>query len=127
MILTINNTSYSINKSSDIITVFDNIEEKCDILLFSNEESPSLTVLKNGDRAFLMYLKFSGDIGFTSRSNYDQSPINFTLSNGQVDHYPGNWTIPFSQAKDAIMHFVKTQKMIPGIKWNDDSNDQSFY
>ena len=51
-----------------------------------------MVALINGEFGWLMYLRYDGDAGFSSRNPSYQGPsdamIEYFLSNGQLDEYP---------------------------------------
>ena len=85
----------------------------------------ALCLLRSGDRAFLMFLRFSGDSGFTSRAGdafADRADdLEFALSNGQHDSYPASWTISLEEAMGVFEHYFQTGQQSPSIHWHDDS------
>ena len=78
-----------------------------------------LIVLTSGDRSFLVYFRYSGDAGFSSRHpSYTGPPaatLDFTISNGQVDQYPLAWTAPTANALRAIEYAFLHQARAPWI------------
>lgn len=75
-------------------------------LWLSVPEGPSTCMLRNGEHAFLMYLRFPGDSGFVSTSeSIIKEAIEYRLSNGQVDRYPQSWCIPIEQCFKALAEF----------------------
>ena len=88
----------------------------------SQEDGPSLCVLKSGGRALLMFLREAGDPGMTSRSESSGMPetLLFTLGNGQVDEYPTAWTVAFEVARQAAEYFWFHQRPAPFVTWHDD-------
>jgi hypothetical protein len=84
-----------------------------------------MTVLTNGDRAWLMYLRHQGDAGYSSRSPAYDGPgnaaLDFSLSNGQRDEYPASWTISSDAAIGAAEHFFSSGGMDPSVAWHYDS------
>lgn len=79
----------------------------------------------NGDRAWLMYLRYPEDAGSSSRNlAYDgppQAQLPFRLSNGQGDEFPVAWTLPLGEAIAACEHFVTSGgERSPAITWHDD-------
>jgi hypothetical protein len=84
---------------------------------------PSLFMLRSHDRALLMFLRETGDTGFTSRAD---GPIagperrEFLLSNGQRDEYPAAWTVSVARAHQAFEHFFQTGERAPFVAWHDD-------
>ena len=102
--------------------------EYSDVILVSPDGDgvgPALYMLRNRDRAWLMYLRFDGDAGFSSRNPAYQGPsdatLDFYLSNGQLDHYPVAWVIPLAQARAAFESFFEHGKKPSSINWHDDS------
>jgi hypothetical protein len=96
-------------------------EDQAEVWL-SEEDGPSLCVLKSGGRALLMFLRRAGDPGMTSRSELTESggTLSFTLSNGQVDEYPVAWTVPFDRARQAAEYFWFHRGPAPFVVWHDD-------
>jgi len=90
-------------------------------------ESPDgqfLCALINGDRGWLMYLRESGDSGFSSRNpNYTGPPheeIEYELSNGQHDFYPASWALPIAEVRRAVDFFQREHRQPPFINWHED-------
>ena len=83
----------------------------------------SLCALVNGDVGWLMYLRFEGDAGFSSRNpEVDCSgEIAFVLDNGQEDYYPNNWTYPVEVIRAAMMSFISDGERPSQVEWHDDS------
>jgi hypothetical protein len=83
-------------------------------------EGPSICMLRNGEHAFLMYLRFSGDSGFVSAGGPGEGPVEYTLGNGQVDAYPSSWCIPVEQCYKALAYFFINEGLRPGwIAWHE--------
>lgn len=89
-------------------------------LWLSVSEGPSICMLRNGEHAFLMYLRFPGDSGFVSTSeSTNEELIEYRLSNGQVDRYPQSWCLPIEQCFKALTHFFANGGARPeGVAWN---------
>ena len=91
----------------------------------SGHGDSSLCLLKTSDRALLMFLGYSGDVGFTSRADdtfsSSTSDLEFELSNGQRDWHPAAWTVPFVSAAQALEHYFTTGERAPHIQWHDDN------
>jgi hypothetical protein len=80
----------------------------------SEHEGPSLCMLRSGEHAFLMYLRFSGDSGFVSKGeSAAEGVIEYELSNGQRDEYPAAWCIPVEQCYKAVNHFLSNKGQRP--------------
>lgn len=79
-------------------------------------------MLRNGDDAWLMYLRHKGDSGFSSRSGSDRSgSASFMLSNGQFDTYPLSWCVDVDQCYRAMAYFYENAGARPeGIEWHED-------
>lgn len=90
-------------------------------------EGQSLCALINGDVGWLMYLRKSGDAGFSSRNpDYDGDPeatVEYRLSNGQRDEYPRLWALPVSTVERAMEFFRAKHAPPPFITWHNDSGD----
>jgi hypothetical protein len=83
----------------------------------------SICALINGDIGWLMYLRFHGDIGFSTRNPIESSDeeIEYILSNGQADSYPKKWAYPIEIIKEALVNFIESGQKPTEVKWNDDS------
>lgn len=85
---------------------------------------PSISALINGDAAWLMYLRFEGDAGFSTRDpNYSGPPkavIEYYLSNGQRDEYPASWNITTAEALRALEYFFVEEGMAPWLQWQEE-------
>ena len=95
-----------------------------ELWLDAGDDGPSLAMLVNGAYAWLMYLQYSGDVGFHSLNpSYQGSAelrMKFQLSNGQMDEYPVAWTLALEDAFDACEYFMATQGgRSPAITWED--------
>ncbi|HEY6968010.1 MAG TPA: Imm1 family immunity protein [Candidatus Angelobacter sp.] len=82
---------------------------------------PSICALINGEAAWLMFLRFEGDAGFSTRNpDYSGPPkavIEYHLANGQRDEYPASWNITTNEALRALEHFLAEQEMAPWLQW----------
>lgn len=129
-ILTINDKKFYPADKNDLINEINNLEnyknkEFAEIWLSLNkQDTPSLCILVNKERAFVMYLRYNGDVGYTSRdltkSNTTEK-IDFYLANGQLDKYPLFSTIPIQDAIKALQYFYLHQNMDPIITWYNDN------
>jgi hypothetical protein len=95
-------------------------------------ESPngsSLCALINGDLGWLMFLRASGDAGFSSRNPDYAGPsdakITYVLSNGQADSYPAAWALPVATVEQALFFFRRHGSPPSFIAWHNDTNDGS--
>jgi hypothetical protein len=88
---------------------------------------PSLCALLHRKSAWLMYLRYDGDAGFSSRNpgfrGHGDLPMQFMLSNGQVDEYPASWTYPAETAFEALVEFARDGRVPDSIVWFNDSGD----
>jgi len=89
------------------------------------KDGPALCALFNGDAGWLMYMRESGDAGFSSRNlNYEgkvDAVLEYRLGNGQHEFYPASWALPEALVIKALEHFVECRQRAPFIQWNDDS------
>lgn len=69
-------------------------------------DGPTLSMLRNGEHAWLMYLSFNEDAGVVSKGDQSkQGTCDYTLSNGQVDEYPLSWCIDLKECYRAFEYF----------------------
>ena len=90
-------------------------------------DDQSLSALISGDLGFLIYFRYSGDAGFSSRNpDYrgdEGATIEYFLSNGQRDEHPAAWALPIFTVHRAL-DFFRMQARPPNfIKWHNDSRD----
>lgn len=85
------------------------------------ENGPSLCMLRNGENAFLMYLRFSGDQGFFSLGNpAAKGTVGYTLANGQLDEYPASWSVEKEQCYKAVAYVYVNEGLKPEwITWHE--------
>jgi hypothetical protein len=81
---------------------------------------PFMGMLRNGENAFLMYLRFAGDAGVPSRAAVPRpGTATFRLSNGQIDEYPLSWCLEVDQCYQAIAYFFVNEGTKPDwIHWH---------
>ena len=80
-------------------------EQKFELWLSTND-GPSIVMLRNGEQAFLMYLRFNGDSGFVTKGDQDrQGTCANKLGNGQIDQLPLSWCIDLDQCYRAVAYF----------------------
>lgn len=91
-------------------------------LWVSVPDGPSLCMLRNGQSAWLMYLREPGDSGFRSCGEPGRPGVgNFVLGNGQVDEYPLSWCIDVAQCYKAIAYFCANGGAKPEwITWHEE-------
>ena len=87
----------------------------------SEDEGPSLCVLRNGVHAFLMYLRSPEDSGFVSSGKTAANgTVEYLLSNGQLDEYPASWCIPVEQCYKALAYFFVNEGQRPEwLAWHE--------
>lgn len=90
-------------------------------LVGPNEQS--ICALINGNCGWLMYLRFEGDAGYSSRnpSEISGDNIEYILSNGQLDKYPKKWAYPIEIIKEALFSFLDDGALPKQVEWHDDS------
>jgi hypothetical protein len=86
---------------------------------------PTICALVNADAAWLMYLRFDGDAGISTRNpDYSGAPnavIEYRLTNGQRDEYPAGWDITTAGALRALTPFFEKKEMAPWLVWHQSS------
>lgn len=91
---------------------------------------PSMCALINKGRGWLMYLRYDGDAGFSSRASdraaESDQLLEFYLANGQRDEYPVAWTLPTQEVLMALEAFAQTGSVPEEISWYNDSGDGTF-
>jgi hypothetical protein len=90
-------------------------------LCASTTAGASITMLRNGNHAFIMKMRFSGDSGLTSVGQESaEGSITYQLSNGQYDEYPVSWCIDKEQCYKAIAYFLVNDGDFPEwIRWRE--------
>ena len=115
MYLILNNQKILLTTIRELPQYFDKVRQRrfSELWITTGDNGPSLTMLINGESAWLMYLQNSNDSGFhTVNPSYNGSAeacLEFMLSNGQIDEYPLAWTLTLKDAFDACEYFVATQ------------------
>lgn len=89
-------------------------------LWLSAERGPSVCMLRNGEHAWLMYLRFEGDSGFVSQGELSaQGVASYILANGQIDEYPLAWCIDVEQCYKALAFFFVNEGTRPDwVSWH---------
>lgn len=92
-----------------------------------NADGQSICALINGDLGWLMFLRYSGDPGFSSRNpdynGAESAAIDYVLFNGQRDRYPASWALPFAVVDRALEYFRNEGKPPRFVFWHNDSGD----
>ena len=126
MELSINGTTQTIASAAELsarLSATANAAHR-DIWLYA-PNGAALCALMNGNRGWLMFLRESGDPGFSSRNpNYVGSrdeTIEYVLSNGEANTHPAEWALTEFEIARALRHFVEHKTLPPFIHWHDDS------
>jgi hypothetical protein len=89
-------------------------EQQFELWLLTND-GPAIAMLRNGEHAFLMYLRFKGDSGFVTMGDRGkQGTCAYRLGNGQIDELPLSWCIDLDQCYRAIAYFFVND----GVRYN---------
>jgi hypothetical protein len=88
-------------------------------LRVSVARGPSLSLLRNQDAAWLMYLRKPGDSGLRSSGDTTRTgSARFRLDNGQSDEYPLAWCVEIDRALKAVSCFCVNDGARPdGVDW----------
>ena len=85
---------------------------------------PAIGALINSEAAWLTYVRYEGDPGFSTRNPQYSGPaksrLEYILSSGQRDEYPASWNITTKEALRALEHFLEEETMAPWLTWHDD-------
>lgn len=103
-----NGTDLWINSVEALSSVLDGYssEPQFELWISMPDEGPTLSMLRNGDHAWLMYLSFHGDSGVVTKGDESkQGSCTYTLSNSQIDEYPLSWCIDLKQCYKAFEYF----------------------
>jgi hypothetical protein len=120
--ITSNGQPVSIATIEDLGNFLDRLDQEPRFELWvSVPDGPSMSMLRNGPHAWLMYLRFNGDAGFVSRGDATRTgSADYTLSNGQVDEYPLSWCIDLELCYQAISYFFANEGDQPAwIAWKE--------
>ncbi len=107
MKITFNGSDFSFDSIEEFGPALDRFDLEPQFELWiSRHDGPSLTMLRNGDHAWLMYLRFTGDSGVVSRGDQrKQGTCSYALSNGQIDEYPLSWCVNLDECYKAVAYF----------------------
>ncbi|HKW62613.1 MAG TPA: Imm1 family immunity protein [Candidatus Acidoferrum sp.] len=128
MELTINKALYKVSEPEELQLRLALVRRNpfSEVWLQSNTSWPAICALINGEAAWLMFLRFEGDAGFSTRNpDYSGPPsavIEYYLSNGQRDEYPASWNITTEKALRALEYFLKEEDMAPWLKWHEEGS-----
>lgn len=121
--LTANDTTVEIASLSALQDVFRKYQEVEQVEYFlNNPEDKGLLLLMNKTHTLAIYLRYSGDSGFTAiNPRGDASQLQgFILSNGQKDEYPTTTLIGNKEAFDVMRYFLLTGERYPGVEWQEE-------
>jgi hypothetical protein len=122
--VTINDEVFEMDRLDELRTHLVRLQENqfTEVWLIPSDGWPTLTALVNGSAAWLMYLRYEGDAGFSTRNpNYvgpEGAVVQYQLSNGQMDEYPASWNITTPEAVRALEHFFITLERPPWLTWH---------
>ena len=129
MELKINTVQYEVSELSELQVHLIHVRRSrfAEIWMQQAENCPSICALINGEAAWLTYLRFAGDAGFSTRNpNYAGPPkelIEYHLASGQRDEYPASWNITTTQAMRALEYFFVEEAMAPWLHWEEERPD----
>lgn len=126
MQVTINGEPHSPAGVEEAERLLASIGQKDNLEIWASEgNGSSLCALLNRQCGWLMFLRYEGDAGFSSRKplreETDGREEAFVLQNGQVDTYPSSWTIDRKIVFDALLEFVASGQRPSKVDWHDDT------
>ena len=87
-------------------------------LVIGRVDGKSLTCLRSDERCFLMFMESWEGPSFISLSQEEQEgELRFELSNGEVDTYPAELTVPLATAVEAIRTFHASGERSGQVHW----------
>ena len=120
--ITFNGESVPIATVEELGASLDRFDKESRFELWASvPNGPSMSMLRNGSYAWLMYLRFNGDAGFVSQGDVAKAgDTSYTLGNGQVDKYPLSWCIDLELCYQAIAYFFVNEGARPAwIAWQE--------
>lgn len=132
MELLINKVHYEVGELNELQVHLIHVRRRqfAEIWMQHAADSPSISALINGEAAWLMYLRFEGDAGFSTRNpNYAGPPkakIEYYLSNGQRDEYPASWNITTNEAMRALEYYFLKEDKAPWLEWHEERPENRF-
>lgn len=126
--LIVNQFKYSVRSVSDLENYLATLPDSgfSEVWLVI-ENGPYISTLINhsADRAFIIFGRYEGDPGLSSRSTepafMSDQPLEFYLGNGQCDEYPMAWTVSTNEAQEAFAYTLTYRQPAPWITWHDDA------
>ncbi|MGY4479646.1 hypothetical protein [Bradyrhizobium sp. USDA 3364] len=77
-------------------------------LWLSTPIGQAIAMLRNGEHAWLMYLRFNGDDGFVTKGEDNSGQmVGYCLANGELNEHPLSWCIDLEQCYKAIAYFFQ--------------------
>jgi len=122
--VSINDEGFETDSLDELRTHLARLQENqfSEVWLTPSDGWPTLTALVNGSAAWLMYMRYEGDAGFSTRNpNYvgpEAAMVEYQLCNGQMDEYPASWNITTPEAVRAMEHFFVTLERPPWLSWH---------
>lgn len=91
-----------------------------DTLCITDYSDACLTILINGQRAFVMVQRDEDDPGLVAGDPAavdDTAPEKFTLDNGQVDEFDRRQTVTHEQAMSCVRSFLRDHTLGGEVRW----------
>lgn len=120
MKITFNGSNLWIGSVEELNNALDCLDREAQFEFWIRAEAgPSMCMLRNGERGWLMYLHICGDGGLVTKGDQgEQGTYTYKLSNGQIDEYPLSWCINLEQCYKAIAHFfVNNGARYDAVTW----------
>jgi hypothetical protein len=107
MNVTFNGTDVSCASIEELGTALDRFDSALQFELWvSTENGRSIAMFRNGDHAWLMYLRFHGDSGAVTEGNQGTGgSFTYRLANGEVNEIPLSRCVDLEQCYKAIAYF----------------------
>ena len=124
--ITINGIKKNFDEAKLFQSELDSMNDIQFLEIWVSYNEKSICALVNGDRAWLMYLRESGDAGFHTENPSYGSPdemIEYELSNGQVDEYPSCMTYQRDEVFNGLISFIPNGIPSKKFNWMNDSFD----
>jgi hypothetical protein len=127
IIVTFNGTEELMNEIDEFGAALDRFDAQLIFELWLNAPGgASMSMLRNSQHAFLMYLREFGDSGFVSVG--EEAADMYTLSNGQMDEYPRSWCSPLEECYKALAYFFVNDGMRPEwLQWHERAERGSLH
>lgn len=124
----VNGVKHTPSDFAALEAVLASVHHKHDLEIWASfHEGATLCALINAHCGWLMFLRFPGDVGFSSRNPAadadDAATEIFVLNNRQADTYPKTWTLDRATVFAAISRFALAGDMASNLLWHDDCAD----